>query len=730
MNTQNQGGVPKFAAGQGGYSAWYVYKFTDDEIANQVQATIKHVCNGVTLATEEINVTAGTEYTANAITNRVGVVAPENLTVTVEAGTTEYVFEYTYDTTALPFTTAGKYNLFILRDTKKRVTYSSEDNKCHNDGTEVSGEDAAKFYFEGDNISGFTIKNVAAGNDKFLGGAVSNNAHLTISDANTDKFVLENNSGHLVFRNAASSNGYINDVNSNIGYWTDGRAATDGGSSFEFVEIPDAAVNVTYYYKDNTKLYTTTTGVVTDGNFTAPKVKFLNNVDQQIVDNDDNSKTVNVICENGDDLPFVPSETFDAATSWYLLDVHSNEGGSKYAVYADADNNLRVVNYGASSTYPAISKGEGHENEQWCFVGNVYDGFKVYNRVVGGSLSWYQPSDGNVEITMSADGQGFRLGNTNGQVADGFTLKINGRNNYANQQGTKIQGWTDNDGGSSFRVFEVTKTLTVADDVINYLSVINDNCQFPTEQSENVTWPSEYSNAGIADFDLLTKAQKAVTDNDETALADYSAKLKTLIGLSNEHGYPISYLLTFPANEYGTAYLPFNTAKPAGLTLYTCEAVDGDKLTLLPAGDFKANTAVIIQAEESVRGTTRQFIGYGNQRSDTQANANSLLKGTHGGCVAPEGSYVLQKQNDVLGFYLVDGSITVNVPAGRCYLEWPEGETQGVSRLVFPDGTTTGIDAIFGTETENATIYDLSGRRVKNATKGIYIIGGKKVVVK
>ena len=31
---------------------------------------------------------------------------------------------------------------------------------------------------------------------------------------------------------------------------------------------------------------------------------------------------------------------------------------------------------------------------------------------------------------------------------------------------------------------------------------------------------------------------------------------------------------------------------------------------------------------------------------------------------------------------------------------------------------------------ENSVIYDLTGRKVNNATKGIYIINGKKVLIK
>ena len=43
---------------------------------------------------------------------------------------------------------------------------------------------------------------------------------------------------------------------------------------------------------------------------------------------------------------------------------------------------------------------------------------------------------------------------------------------------------------------------------------------------------------------------------------------------------------------------------------------------------------------------------------------------------------------------------------------------------------TTGIAPVIADDAQPTVIYDLSGRRVENPTKGIYIINGKKVVIK
>ena len=48
--------------------------------------------------------------------------------------------------------------------------------------------------------------------------------------------------------------------------------------------------------------------------------------------------------------------------------------------------------------------------------------------------------------------------------------------------------------------------------------------------------------------------------------------------------------------------------------------------------------------------------------------------------------------------------------------------------------TTNGIDAINSSTADYVVVYDLSGRRVATATaglsKGVYIIKGRKVVIK
>lgn len=85
---------------------------------------------------------------------------------------------------------------------------------------------------------------------------------------------------------------------------------------------------------------------------------------------------------------------------------------------------------------------------------------------------------------------------------------------------------------------------------------------------------------------------------------------------------------------------------------------------------------------------------------------------------------------NVAGFYTPRA--TTKIPANRAYIELPSAsETQAMLPIRFDDGTLTWIDAsiLTGEQTENAAIYDLSGRRIMQPQRGqLYIRGGKKFI--
>ena len=136
-------------------------------------------------------------------------------------------------------------------------------------------------------------------------------------------------------------------------------------------------------------------------------------------------------------------------------------------------------------------------------------------------------------------------------------------------------------------------------------------------------------------------------------------------------------------------------------------------------GILPANTAVIVKATPGNYTFT--------YTTETATVENNDLRGTLYNKNITEEAYVLGKdENDVayLGkAVMTDGAWLNN--ANKAYLPVTAGA--GARFLSFDFGTETAIESVESVE-NNAAVYDLSGRRVQKAQKGLYIVNGKKVV--
>ena len=112
--------------------------------------------------------------------------------------------------------------------------------------------------------------------------------------------------------------------------------------------------------------------------------------------------------------------------------------------------------------------------------------------------------------------------------------------------------------------------------------------------------------------------------------------------------------------------------------------------------------------------------------ASSNADSNSLE-----GVSDPEGTtsdgtmYVLNYTSaNGVGFYkLASGSV---LGVGKAYLTY----TGELSRGFFGFGDPTGITGVNLNENENQNVYDLQGHRVAQPQKGLYIVNGKKVIIK
>ena len=203
-----------------------------------------------------------------------------------------------------------------------------------------------------------------------------------------------------------------------------------------------------------------------------------------------------------------------------------------------------------------------------------------------------------------------------------------------------------------------------------------------------------------------------------------------------------AFNLTVSAAKYATLYLDYNAIIPQGVEVYTASNVDGNRLMMEQVtGILPANTGVIVRAEQG----TYTFV---ESTETVGAIEGNLFRGSVEDIyITPaKGAkyYVLSMKDGVVGMYedaLSGGTFKNN--ANKAYLvlgdknlgiydEEVDTEDPGMqlsNKYYFDFSGTTAIEPVVN-EVEKNVYYDLSGRRVENPTQGIYIVNGKKVLVK
>ena len=111
---------------------------------------------------------------------------------------------------------------------------------------------------------------------------------------------------------------------------------------------------------------------------------------------------------------------------------------------------------------------------------------------------------------------------------------------------------------------------------------------------------------------------------------------------------------------------------------------------------------------------------------------NGKLVGSYAQTLTINKSETAGKENYVISndqFYRINAtSATMKNTRAYLVLDTPASGVKGV--VTFGDDVADGIELISIDDLNNNAIYDLSGRRVSNPTRGIYIVNGKKVIVK
>lgn len=480
-------------------------------------------------------------------------------------------------------------------------------------------------------------------------------------------------------------------------------------------------------------------------------------------------------------LPFTPSTSYETAV-WQVLDMHSNDLGN-----ADVYNGINryVWTFVAENEdvilpeLPSIDVNNGYmnDNRRWAFVGNPFDGFKIYNKAAGQTLTLRKAENGNTAAVMSsADNRNvFKVFNTTAGIENSFALKIDGDSYYVNtQKGNDdsykmLRGWNAADGGSSCRVFEpvldvqnrafyrikgkanslylttgtsgsrmpmIGSNETAASifyineegKLINYGSGL---CPYHTSQTGNVgeanTWKVKedgdaytlYVNTGNVD------KEGRWLYNHNTGQSTEANRNSVTAG--NNTRWILEAVTELPVNVteagYATLYAPVSLTIPADVEVYYGKInSENQRFDMTQLQNIvPANTPVVIKANAG----SYKFAITDETGTEVSEEVNDM-SGTVLTMAKPDNTYTLQFINNTPGFYEYTGT---NVNGFKAYLTMTTTTT--LRGLSFFFGNQTGIEGIETKQNTDSTVFDLSGRRVLNPTKGgIYIKNGKKVLVK
>ncbi len=154
---------------------------------------------------------------------------------------------------------------------------------------------------------------------------------------------------------------------------------------------------------------------------------------------------------------------------------------------------------------------------------------------------------------------------------------------------------------------------------------------------------------------------------------------------------------------------------------YYAKTVENGNVYLLRVyGTVKAGTGLVLKGT-----TTRIPVA----ESGDELEGNMLIGVSADTDVNASTDYVLTEKNGVAVFAQT-GVNKATVAAGHAYLRVSVAQARTRTIGIGGEGTT-GIENTFIDDCEQGekVIYNLSGQRVKNPTKGLYIINGKKMII-
>jgi len=178
-----------------------------------------------------------------------------------------------------------------------------------------------------------------------------------------------------------------------------------------------------------------------------------------------------------------------------------------------------------------------------------------------------------------------------------------------------------------------------------------------------------------------------------------------------------------PVTTNGSGYCTLTVAAPltiSGATAYYATDNNNGSATAHSMTNPEANTPMLIKGDPS---TTYSFAV---AASGTDSPSDNAFKAGTGSALA---STTDGKYNYILNGDAFFAANDKTVALGKAYLQLSTAAS--ARALVFADDGATGIEAVDNMPFANDhSVYNLNGQRVNTPQKGLYIVNGRKVVLK
>ena len=374
----------------------------------------------------------------------------------------------------------------------------------------------------------------------------------------------------------------------------------------------------------------------------------------------------------------------------------------------------------------------------WVENGDPYFDQQFFTICTSSSFSWenvYRPvSDGNYVITNNENGNVVTM-NTNPNANNNV---ITYPNSWQDSQYKNYASAIKIDFTPSENRLVVTRLISIVSEhnswsqTTDYLTETSNGSKIYTGKVSVSTsgfkfylhqdgW-DYYGRNGGSGYIVNTVGDNVTVSKD--GLYEFTANLNTfnwidptLVTVSATMKYPYA---TF-SSDYALDFTGVTEIKA-----YQAE-MDGTRVKMTRvSGKVPANTGLFVASASGEDGATANIP---TTICTTELTGN-LLKATTGAPVESENLYSFVKRGDDYGFAKVPSGYTW--AKGKAYLETSGTVYAPSLGFTMDDDETTTIHSIeLGVvNNENGVMYNLAGQRISKPTTGVYIMNGKKVIVK